>query len=92
MCGTEHRSIAWRAIMERMLYHLIKENRELLLSRCAKLSAENGCNSDLQTASLGGVSVFFDQLIDALHLEHGVDFHPNLTLFFHPNLTPLMTV
>jgi hypothetical protein len=57
--------------MERMLYDLIKENRELLLSRCAKLSAENGWHSELQTAALGHISVFFDQLIDALHVEHG---------------------
>ena len=54
-----------------MLYKLIKANRELLLSRCAKLSAENGAHSDLQIASLGHVSVFVDQLINALHTEHG---------------------
>ena len=54
-----------------MLYELVKENRELLLSRSAKLSAENGWHSDSQAASLGHVSVFFDQLIDALQVEHG---------------------
>lgn len=54
-----------------MLYELVKANRELLLSRSAKLSAENGGHNDLQAASLGHVSVFVDQLIAALRVEHG---------------------
>jgi hypothetical protein len=54
-----------------MLYELIKVNRELLLSRAAKLSAENGGHSDLQTATLAHVSIFLDQLIDALQVENG---------------------
>jgi hypothetical protein len=54
-----------------MLYELIKENRELLLSRSAELSAENSGHSRLQTASLGHVFVFLDQLIIALHAKHG---------------------
>lgn len=54
-----------------MLYELIKENRELLLAKSAKLSAENGEHSDRQTESLGHISVFFDQLIEALRVEHG---------------------
>ena len=54
-----------------MLYELLKENRELLLSRSAELSAQTGGHSDLQTAALGHVSVFLDQLTDTLRVEHG---------------------
>jgi hypothetical protein len=54
-----------------MLYELIKANRELLLSRSANLSMETGGHSDSQTASLGHVSIFFDQLTDALRVEYG---------------------
>lgn len=54
-----------------MLHDLIKKNRELLLSRSANLSSQSGGHSDLQTAALGRVSVFLDQLIDTLRVEHG---------------------
>ncbi len=53
-----------------MLYELIKENRELLLARSANLSAQGDQHSDTQTAALGGISVFLDQLTDTLHREH----------------------
>lgn len=53
-----------------MLYKLIKENRDLLLSRSANLSALSGEHSDIQTDALGHVSVFLDQLTETLHIEH----------------------
>lgn len=54
-----------------MLHDLIKANRELLLERSINLSVQNGEHTDLQTAALGRVSVFLDQLTDTLHTEHG---------------------
>lgn len=53
-----------------MLYKLVKENRDILLARSAKLSADYGLRNDLQNASLGHVSIFFDQLIETLRVEH----------------------
>jgi len=54
-----------------MLFDLIKANRELLLARSASMSAQSGKHSDQQTAALGRVSVFLDQLTDTLQNEHG---------------------
>ena len=54
-----------------MLYELIKDNREILLSKSAALSAQGCGHNNLQTAALGHISFFLDQLIDALIVEHG---------------------
>ncbi len=55
-----------------MLHEFIKKNRELLISRIASTSAQGNGYSDLQTAALGHIGAFLDQLTDALYVEHGI--------------------
>lgn len=57
-----------------MLYELIKNNRELLLSRSADLSAQGSGHNNLQTDALGHISFFLDQLTGALIVEHGTTY------------------